>query len=318
MKHKKKSESPEANRITGIVQWVKSQDIFLLFVIPSLLGMVVFLFVPLIDVFRRSFCQGVSNHFWGLKNYAIIFHNKSFILAVVNTLKFEVICLPLLLFVSLLVAVGVHNTKNSFVKYALLVPMAIPANSVAVIWKVLFEKHGIINEILTDIFHIKAINFLDSENAFLILVLTYLWKNIGYSMLIWMVGLSAIPNNIYEAASIDGAGSFVKFFKITLPNLKGSLYALSVLSFASSFRVFREAYLISGNYPNESIYLMQHLFNNWFQKLDIGKLAAASSVIAVFLFVVLACLKKLIFRERNSGRYKKSKGDEELYVENNR
>ena len=120
---------------------------------------------------------------------------------------------------------------------------------------------------------------MNAEGAFGVLVFSYLWKNLGYDIVLWIAGLSGISENIYEAARVDGAGELKCFLYITLPNLLPSLYTISVLSLLNSFKVFREAYLISGDYPHESIYMMQHLFNNWFVSLDIQKMSAASVMI---------------------------------------
>ena len=140
-------------------------------------------------------------------------------------------------------------------------------------------------------------DWMNSPAAFWVLVLTYLWKNVGYDVILWMAGLSAIPYSIYEAAEVDGAGSWKCFTKITLPNLKPTLYTITVLSFLNSFKVFREAYLVGGAYPHDSMYLMQHLFNNWYRDLSMDKMAAAAVVVAVVIFLVMLCFQRIWARE---------------------
>ena len=110
--------------------------------------------------------------------------------------------------------------------------------------------------------------------------------------MLWMAGLAGISENIYEAARVDGAGEWQCFFKITLPNLKSSLYTITVLSFLNSFKVFREAYLVAGDYPHESIYMMQHLFNNWFRGFSFDKMAAAAVVESAVLLLLILLLQK--------------------------
>lgn len=292
-------------RNTALVSYIRSLDTYVFFVVPSLIGVVIFFLFPLLDVVRRSFCAGTGRQFIGLFNYRQILHNKAFLLAVGNTLKFELVCLPLLLLISLLVAVGVFLNRQNWLKFAFLVPLAIPSNSVAVLWKILFEQQGIVNGIRNRLWQFPVVDYLNSDNAFWVLLVTYLWKNIGYNMLIWQAGLAAIPDTIYDAAKLDGAGLTAIVTKIMLPNLKPSLYAVSVLSFVNSFKVFREAYLIAGNYPNPSMYLLQHLFNNWFQKLDIGKLSAAAVMTAIFLFAVLTLLRLLLCLDKQEGIVKR-------------
>jgi multiple sugar transport system permease protein len=285
----------------------------ILFVIPSMLGIAVFILTPLIDVGRRSLINGISGGFTGISNYKLVVENQAFQLAAKNTIRFDIICLPILLILSLLIAVSVKNMSN-WVKFAFLIPLSVPDNSVAVIWNLLFEKAGVLNGVLVNYLHMKPLDFLYSDNVFYMLIATYIWKYIGYDMLIWLAGLTMIPTDIYEAARVDGAGNIRIFFSITLPNIRGAAYTVTVLSFVNSFKVFREAYLISGSYPNSSIYMMQHLFNNWFAKLDINKLAAGAVITAVFLFAVLGFIRLVLMPgsdEKNriaKSRFKKNKG----------
>ena len=96
-------------------------------------------------------------------------------------------------------------------------------------------------------------DWLQTDWAFLVLVLSYLWKNTGYDMVLWLSGLQNISPALYEAAQVDGANARQRFFKITLPCLLPELFTISLLSLLNSFKVFREAYLIGGDYPHDSI-----------------------------------------------------------------
>ena len=271
------------------------------FILPSLLGVLLFTLLPLLDVIGRSF---VNAGHPGFINYRVVLSNSSFRLAFRNTLQFEMISLPLLFVISLLIAIAVKEIKHSFVTFAFLIPMAIPSNSVAVIWRILFDDHGIVNGWIVNVFHGDAVRFLQGNAAFWLLIATFLWKNVGYNMLLWLAGLSMLPPAITEAAKIDGAGKFVIFIRILLPNLKGTIFTVWMLSLMNSFKIFREVYLIAGNYPDDHIYLLQHLFNNWFSKLEIGKIAAAACVTAVLFFVILLSIRYMVM-----GRQEKSRID---------
>ena len=100
-----------------------------------------------------------------------------------------------------------------------------------------------------------------------------------------------------EAARVDGANGRQCFFRIVLPNLKGSLYTIVILSFLNSFKIYREAYLVAGSYPQEDIYLLQHLFNNWFVNMEFDKMAAAAVCVGVVLFVAIMILQRLWDKE---------------------
>ena len=113
-----------------------------------------------------------------------------------------------------------------------------------------------------------------------------------------LAALTNVPSNLYEAAQLDGAGRFQQFRHITLAHLYPTLFVTAVLSVINAFKVFREAYLVAGNYPHESMYLLQHLFNNWFLRLDVDKLCAAASLTALALAAPVALLQKFWGRRR--------------------
>lgn len=268
------------------------------FLLPGFCGVAVFSLLPFMDVIRRSFVQAVSGRFCGLENYRIVLHNRAFLLAEKNTLRFLLVCLPLLLGISLVLAFLLHAWQMAFhqklrlLKAAYLVPMAIPAASLVLLWKLMFDKHGFVNGIL-HLCGIHAVDWMNTGAAFFVLVFSYIWKNLGYTMVLWLAGLSSISPDLYEAAEMDGAGRMTQFFKITLPLIRPLIFTIVVLSFLNSFKVFREAYLVAGNYPQEDMYLLQHLFNNWFTDLSVDKMAAGSVLLALVITVFVLLLQKL-------------------------
>lgn len=268
------------------------------FLLPGFCGVAFFSFLPFMDVIRSSFVQVVSGRFCGLENYRIVLHNRAFLLAVKNTLRFLLVCLPLLLGISLVLAFLLHAWQMAFhqklrlLKAAYLVPMAIPAASLVLLWKLMFDKRGFVNGIL-HLCGIHAVDWMNTGAAFFVLVFSYIWKNLGYTMVLWLAGLSSISPDLYEAAEMDGAGRMTQFFKITLPLIRPLIFTIVVLSFLNSFKVFREAYLVAGNYPQEDMYLLQHLFNNWFTDLSVDKMAAGSVLLALVITVFVLLLQKL-------------------------
>lgn len=271
----------------------KRQWAGLFFVLPSLLGVIIFLWVPFLDTIRRAFVGSVSGAWAGLKNFQMVLENEAFGLAVRNTVRFTAICIPLLIVLSLLAALVLQQwgRLGKWIKSAFLVPMAIPAASVVLLWRLTFHRNGFINGFL-HLFGITGPDWMNTDAAFWVLVFSYLWKNLGYDIVLWLAGLSGISRSLYEAARVDGAGKLACFRYITLPSLKPSLYTISVLSFLNSFKVFREAYLVAGDYPQESMYLLQHVFNNWYRNLDLDKMAAGAVLTAVFVFGLILLLKK--------------------------
>ena len=265
----------------------------LYFILPSLIGVAIFILIPSIDVFIRSFQSSVSREFIGLDNYHEIFSNEAFKLASKNTIKFAFVCIPLLLIISLAIAIYLNKfiKATGVLRTAFLIPMAVPISSIVLIWNILFNEQGILSSLLNK-FGMEGQDWMSTGYAFWVLVFSYIWKNLGYNIVLWLAGLNAIPKHLYESAMIDGASEWKCFTKITIPSLKPTLYIVSVLSLLNSFKVFREAYLVAGDYPDKSMYLIQHLFSNWFRELSYGKMAAASVVMAVVIFILIMFLQR--------------------------
>lgn len=279
---------------------MKKKNLYgLFFILPSLIGVSIFVLIPFLDVIKRSFTSVMGTEFTGTDHYKEVLTNPAFQAAAKNTFYFTIICIPMLLIFSLAIAVFLENNKKqkiSFFKNIYLLPMAIPTASIVLAWKYFFHVRGLFNGFL-HMFGIKETDWMNTKYSFWILIFTYLWKNIGYDIVLWIAGLSSIPKDIYEAARTDGAGEWQCFLYITLPNLLPSFFTITVLSLLNSFKVFREAYLIGGDYPDEHMYLLQHLFWNWFRDLSLDKLSAAAVFIFLIIFVLIMILKKWMERD---------------------
>lgn len=260
------------------------------FLMPSFAGVLLFVVCPFADVVKRSFQTAITGEFAGLRNYRMVFGNTAFRTAVKNTFLFTGFCIPLMVAMGLFLALALSNVRHvRFIKSLYLFPMAMPTAAVAVVWKMLFYRQGFLNKYAVR-FSLpgRAVDYLGTGAAFFLLAGTYIWKNLGYTVVLWLAGIAGVNGEMMEAAKVDGAGRLERFVYVLLPNLKGSMYTIVVLSFLNSFKIYREAYLVAGAYPHESIYMLQHLFNNWFVNLDLDKMAAAAVVCgAVFLVGIL-------------------------------
>ena len=267
----------------------------LAFLSPSMAGILVFFLIPFADTVRRSFFDARGRSFIGLDGYISVFGNSAFQLAAANTAKFIAVCIPLLMLVSLTIAILVRaiRPRGKVFKTTYLLPMAVPVASIVLLWQVMFHQNGLMNTIL-DAAGLPSVDFMGSSAAFWVLIFTYLWKNSGYDMILWLAGLENISDNIYEAARVDGANSWQCFRFITLPGLLPTFGLVAILSLLNGFKVFREAYLVAGAYPHDSIYLLQHLFNNWFQNLDISRLCAAAVLLSAVLLAVILLLQRFL------------------------
>lgn len=278
----------------------RKRKFFYIFLLPSFAGIALFVILPFADVVKRSFTTAVTGQFNGVKNYQAIFYNQAFLLAVRNTLKFTLVCIPFLVLIGFMTALLLNQLESKgFIKSVYLFPLAMPTATVVMVWKMMFYKQGFLNLFLTRLGGWIGLwgeihtDYLGTRAAFWVLVGSYIWKNLGYTVILWLAGLMGIPTEFYEAAKVDGANSVQRLWYITLPNLKGSLYTIVILSFLNSFKIYREAYLTSGAYPDKSIYLLQHVFNNWFVNLELDKMAAAAVCTGGFLMIIILILQRL-------------------------
>ena len=270
----------------------------LFFLLPSVTGLAVFFLLPFTETVRRSFMDARARNYVGLQSYTAVFSNSAFRLAAFNTARFICVCIPLLMGLSLVMALLVRaaRPRGRAFKTWYLLPMAIPVASMVLLWQTLFGNYGLMNTLLVGM-GAERVSFMESSAAFWVLIATYVWKNSGYDMILWLVGLDGISDHLYEAARVDGANALQCFRYITLPSLLPTTGLIAILSLLNSFKVFREAYLVSGSYPDDSIYLLQHLFSNWFSSLDISRLCAAATLLAIALFLIVLLLQRLL-RER--------------------
>ena len=275
----------------------------LLFILPSLLGVLVFYIIPYLDVFRRAFTQTLTGEFTGFANFISVLENPAFRLAAANTVRMMAVSVPMLVIVSLILAVPLQRGiwGGRLFKSGLLIPMAIPVASVVLLWQCMFEEQGFLNGLL-HLSGMEGADWMNTGYAFAVLVFSYVWKNLGYSVILWIAALKGIPSAVYEAAKMDGAGELVIFFRITIPNLFSAFFTITVLSLINSFKVFREAYLVAGDYPDESIYMLQHLFNNWYRNLDTDKMAAGAVLSGTVLFVLVVLFFKKWEGDRENER----------------
>ena len=261
------------------------------FLSPSALGVFVFFIVPFFVVVYYSLIDGVgSRNFVGLENFRNLFSNSAFRMACRNTLRFSLVAVPLAVVLALALAVMLEARipGKSYFRSFFLSPMMVPVASVVLIWQVLFNYNGTVNALLN-----LRYDWLQSDHAQFVAVLLFLWKNLGYNMILFMAGLNNIPKELLEVADVEGASEAYKFFSIKLRYLSPTILFVAILSLINSFKVFREVYLLAGDYPYESLYMLQHFMNNTFRSLDYQKLSAAAVIMAIVMVVVIWLLFKV-------------------------
>ncbi|MEF2965456.1 sugar ABC transporter permease [Paenibacillus sp. M1] len=272
----------------------------LLFLAPSLSGFLLFFVIPFGYVVYYSLIDNpVNGDFVGVGNYEALWASGSFRKAFLNSLMFAGISVPLLFTVSLGLALLLKENlpfRQQF-RTIFVLPLVVPVASVILVWQTLFHWNGAINGFLLDR-GLSPVDWMNTKWAFAVMLIVFIWKNAGYNLILFLAGLSNIPAEQYESASIDGAGAVRKFLSITWPGLAPTNFFVLVMSIVQSFKVFRETYLVAGAYPQDSIYLLQHFMNNMFRSLEYPKLTAA----AVLLSVVIGITVFVLFRGERKSR----------------
>jgi len=261
---------------------------YLVFFLPSWIGILIFFIVPFGVVIWYSLLDNpVNKVFVGLQNFITTISNEAFQIAVKNTILFSLQAVPLAVILSLGLAV-LLDCKIAFrsqLRTCLLSPMMVPVASVMLVWRILFDYHGIWNEWFQ-----TSVDWLKSNSGQFVILLLFLWKNLGYNMILFLASLSSIPKDAVEVAVLEGASSLRLFFKIKLRYLSPALFFVTLMSFVNSFKVFREVYIMTGDYPYESLYLLQHFINNTFRTLDYQKMSAAAVLISIAMIIIIGVL----------------------------
>lgn len=261
----------------------------LLLAVPAVMGLLAFLVLPFGYTFLRSFTSGLGwGRFVGVENYAQLFGNRLFLLALKNTFLFLACGLALILPLSLFLALLLQKTGKwgKGLAMALLFPMVLPASAIVIVVNLVFAENGLLSQLT------GPTPWMDSPFAFVILLGLYLWKNVGIGVVILLAGLTTIPRELYESAHMDGAGRWARLTKVTLPMLRPELLVVTILSSLNAFKNFREAFVLGGDHPHESIYMLQHFMNNNFENMNFPRL----SVAAVVFFALLFCLYTLLLK----------------------
>ncbi len=256
-----------------------------LYIAPSFLGVMMFFILPFTVVIYYSLIDNpISANFVLLDNYSSIMGNTSFRTAVRNTFTFAAVAVPLAVVLSLLLAIVLEAKLPFFLS-----PMMVPVASIVLIWQVLFHYNGAVNEVLVKLGGGK-IDWMKSDYALIVIVILFLWKNLGYNMILFMAALASIPKDILEVARLESATPLQTFFHIKIRYLSSSLLFVTIMSLINSFKIFREVYLLTGDYPYDSIYTLQHFMNNKFRSLDYQTLSAAAILMSMVMIVIIGIL----------------------------
>lgn len=273
----------------------------LLFLLPGLCMLLIFYIIPFFSGIGYSLMDGsYKNEFVGLKNYREIWQNSMFLLGLKNTMELSLICAPLLWILSFLLASAMASIKpfGGFFRSSVLLPYLTPSSAILLVWLVLFDYGGPVNRALAAM-GAERVMWLSSGALRLPVVLMFLWKNLGFCLIIFLAALQSVPQPLYEYATLEGAGFMTRAFRITLPLVTPTAFLVFVLAWINAFKIFKEVYFIAGAYPDYSVYTLQNYMNNMFQKLNYQNVTAAAYSFGLIVFAIFGVL---FFLQRRAAR----------------
>lgn len=274
----------------------------LFFVGPFLVLFAVFLVWPTISGLWNSFFNtslaGVEQEFLGLQNWREMFSDSAVWSSLKNTLIFTAMSTPPLVIIALVMALLANRTGvlGWLLRFAYFAPFVLPATVVTLIWVWIYEPgFGLVNGLLTA-GGFAEIDWLNTENrAMLAVVITTVWWTVGFNFLLYLAALQGIPEQVYEAADIDGASERQKLFRITLPLLRRTTALIAVLQLVASLKIFDQIYLMTNGGPNYATRpIIQYIYQNGFTNYRIGY-ASAISYMFFAIIVVVAVLQFKLF-----------------------
>lgn len=263
-----------------------------LYLAPSFLGVMFFFIIPFLVVIYYSMVDNpISNNFVFLENFQNVLRNAAFKKAAMNTLTFSAVAVPLAVILSLVLAIMLDNKipfRSQFRTF-FLSPMMVPVASIVLIWQVLFHYNGAVNDVMLALGGSK-IDWMKSAYSQVVIVILFLWKNLGYNMILFMAALASVPRDVLEVAKLESATPMQTFFYIKMRYLSSTILFVTIMSLINSFKVFREIYLLTGDRPYDTLYMLQHFMNNMFKSLDYQKMSAAAILMSLFMIVIIGIL----------------------------
>ncbi len=270
-----------------------------LFLTPALTAIFLFFFIPILAAFLMSFTDfdiyslaDMSRaRFVGLKNYIDLFHNPKFWKALRNTCYFALLGGPLSIATSLGAALLLNSKLikfKSLFRLAYFIPVVTTLVAVAVLWRFVYHpRFGLMNYFI-GLFGIDPVDWLgDPRWAMPALIIMAVWKNFGYNMIIFIAGLQNIPEELYEASHIDGAGKFQQFWNITLPMLAPTTVFVTIITAIGYFQFFAEPYVMTQGGPlNSTLSIVLLMYQEGFRWWRMGYSASIAFVLFAMIFVV--------------------------------
>ena len=274
------------------LRWQEARWAYL-FLLPNLLLFALFTVYPVFASFFYSLNKWTLHspmQFLGLANYRALIDDPIFLKVLGNTLYYTAGIIPFQTALGLLIALGLNQRIRFMTGYRALyfVPVVTSMVAVSIVWQWMYQpQYGVINSLLR-IVGIEGPNWLFSKGwAMPSVIAMSIWKNVGYSVVLYLAALQSVPESFYESAMIDGANSWDKFWHITLPIISPTTFFIIVLSVIGSFQAFDQIYVLTQGGPARATSVIVHyLYENGFQWFNMGYAAAIAYVLFALLFIL--------------------------------
>ncbi len=278
----------------------RRKRMLVLFLLPGLAGLLLFYLVPFVYGFYFSVTDGTRlNNYVGFSNYLKVWQNTMFQQGLLTTMELSLICAPIIFVLAFAIAGMLRRLGESstFYRNVLLLPYLMPSSAMILIWLLIFDYSGIFNRIAVTLFQLAERPIWTSGPLLRVpVIVLYVWKNLGFSVVIFTSALQAVPEAYYEYASLEGASRLTQEVKITLPLISPTAFLVFVLAWINAFKIFKEIYFIGGAYSD--LYTLQHFMNNHFAKINYQYVTTAAYSFAAIVLVLFGIIYLVELRQR--------------------
>lgn len=268
------------------------------FIAPNFLGFAIFTLGPIVLALLMSFAEWDGSNemkFIGLSNFVEIFKDDRFLASLKNTIVYSLFTVPITLVIALGLAILLNQKikGRNFFRTVTFFPYVASLVAVAAVWNMLFTpaKGGIVNQFLMNVLHVAPSKWAASSSTVMLTIIMFsVWKNMGYYMVIYLAGLQGISEDLYEAASLDGANAWQKFRHITVPQLKPTTFFVTIMLTINCFKVYDIVYMLAGGsngvVNKSAMVLVYYIYEEAFRNWKLGKASASALVLFAIVLVV--------------------------------
>lgn len=261
-----------------------------LFLLPSVVGICLFYVFPYQKLVHYSLIKGLTDKkISGIENYQSLLKNTAFCIAVKNTAEIMALGVISMVPFSLYLANKINSMGKKNCLMCMLSPIVVPAACTAMVWRILFGSSGTLNQLLL-LIGVGKVSWMDDIYGKIVIVILYIWKYTGYHTVIFLGALASVPKEYIETARLEGASERIIFLKIKTRCISPAIVFVTILAMMNVLKIFREIYLLTGDYPSKSMYLLPYFFNNMLRKVNYQMMSAAAILFSIAMIIIIGIM----------------------------